>query len=222
MTNDNHRNPKSTPFYPSPSSIGTHLSSRPHRVSLLILEALNLPLQLGDLLLRSFNGSATVVSALLLMLPSADTVLLLLNSAFLGVNLCAHLALLALGNGRHHEFHPTGLSSAVLLGAVLTEVSPLEVAALHLVLVVKAHVGQTCCQNSISPGLAWSHLKHFSTWTWRLTGCGWGWCLSGRVQRWYGDRSVREDVMFECKLLKCFMFECMRGSDECLDEMIEC
>ena len=73
-------------------------------------------------------------------LPAVDTFDFGGPAAHLGVNLLAKLALCSCGNRLHDELHATRFTDSVLLGAVLTEVSPLPVAASKAMLVVEAHV----------------------------------------------------------------------------------
>lgn len=83
------------------------------------------------------------MSVLLFFVPSLDPVNLLLDAVVLGINLSACLALFCHRVCVHRQLHAAGFASAVLLGAMLAEVSPLVVAAHHLVLVVKAHTGDS-------------------------------------------------------------------------------
>ena len=91
-------------------------------------------------LLRCFDGCASGNSTVHLLDPSIDSLHLLFEAASLGINLLACLALLGLSIGVHGKFHPAGLARSVFLGAMLFEVAPLVIAAVHHVLVVEAHI----------------------------------------------------------------------------------
>jgi len=85
-----------------------------------------------------------VVSALLLMLPSVDTLLLLQETPLLGVDLGADLALLVLGYCVHDQLHTASLAGAIFFRTVLTEMAPFVVATVHLILLIEAHDGLIC------------------------------------------------------------------------------
>lgn len=63
------------------------------------------------------------------MLPALHVSLQLLETAVLLLDLLAQLARLVAVHGGIHELEPARLAGAVLLGALLAEVSPLPVAA---------------------------------------------------------------------------------------------
>ena len=81
------------------------------------------------------------MSALLLLDPSVDAVLFLFYAAPLDLDLGAGLALFVLSMGVHWQFHAARLAGSVFLGTMLAEVSPLVIAADHLILVVETHFG---------------------------------------------------------------------------------
>jgi hypothetical protein len=98
----------------------------------------NIPVQTLDDVLGGFDGCLSVLAAF--PLPASDTVFLFGFAAIFDIKLVADPALCVYMDVLHHELHTTGLASAVLLSAVLTERPPLEVAALEDLLVKEAHV----------------------------------------------------------------------------------
>ena len=106
--------------------------------------ALALTAQLVDLVVQSSNHLQRFVDRgtelVAIPLPAVDTFDFGGPAAHLGVDLLAELALRASGNCLHDELHATRFTDSVLLGTVLTEVSPLPVAASKAMLVVEAHV----------------------------------------------------------------------------------
>jgi hypothetical protein len=75
-----------------------------------------------------------------LALPAANALHLSSPPAHLCVDFVAQLALGACGHGLHDKFHAACLAHSVLLGTVLSEVSPLPIATGKAMLVKKAHV----------------------------------------------------------------------------------
>jgi hypothetical protein len=100
--------------------------------------------ELVDLVVQSSNHLQRFVDRgtelVAIPLPAVDTFDFGGPAAHLGVNLLAKLALGSCGNRLHDELHATRFTDSVLLGTVLTEVSPLPVAASKAMLVVEAHV----------------------------------------------------------------------------------
>lgn len=72
--------------------------------------------------------------------PAFDTFLLLGDTVVLDGNLLAFGALLVYGNTGHDQLHAARFTGSVLLGTVLAERPPLEIAALVKLLVEEAHV----------------------------------------------------------------------------------
>jgi hypothetical protein len=89
-----------------------------------------------------FFGLLNWGSSARLAVPPLDFLLLLPNASLFGINLLADSAFITNFDGLHDKPHAASLAGAVLLGAVLAEVTPLIVAAGHSVLVVKAHCGK--------------------------------------------------------------------------------
>lgn len=100
-------------------------------------EPLDINFQIVDVLL----GLGDRCGAAVFLVPAADSLLFFADGSLLGVNLRAGLALIRRLVPVHHELHPAGLSSAVLLGTVLPKVSPFPALAGHFVGVVEAHFG---------------------------------------------------------------------------------
>ena len=75
-----------------------------------------------------------------LALPPPNAIDLGGPAAHLCVNLLAELALSSRGNRLHNKLHAARFANPVLLGAVLSEVAPLPVAAGKSMLVKEAHV----------------------------------------------------------------------------------
>ncbi|CAG8953607.1 hypothetical protein HYFRA_00010066 [Hymenoscyphus fraxineus] len=124
-----------------------------HVLTLLVLEFFDLEIQFLDCTLRGLNRRASLMAPLLFFHPSIDPVLLFANTALLGVDLGADFTLLWLLQGVHDQLHTTGLASPILLGAVLTEVSPLVAVADHSVLVVKTHFGEGLYEYAVLRGI---------------------------------------------------------------------
>ena len=74
------------------------------------------------------------------LLPASDTVFLYAFTPILDIELFADSTFCVDGDVLHHKLHTAGLTSAVLLVAVLAERPPSEVAALVYFLVKEAHV----------------------------------------------------------------------------------
>jgi hypothetical protein len=98
----------------------------------------NIPVQTLDDVLRSLNGRLSVLAAF--PLPAPDTVFLFSLAVILNFELVADSALCVDMDVLHHKLHATGLASAVLLGTMLAERPPFEVAALVDLLVKETHV----------------------------------------------------------------------------------
>jgi hypothetical protein len=98
----------------------------------------NIPVQTLDDVLRSLNGRLAMLAPF--PLPAPDTVFLFGFAVILDFELVADSALRVDMDVLHHKLHTAGLASAVLLGAMLAERPPFEVAALIDLLVKEAHV----------------------------------------------------------------------------------
>ena len=110
----------------------------------LLQSTVALAAQLVDLAVQTTHDLQRLVDRgselLSIALPPVDTIDLGGPAAHLDINLLAKLALCSCGNCLHDELHATRFTDSVLLGAVLSEVSPLPVPAGETVLVEKAHV----------------------------------------------------------------------------------
>jgi hypothetical protein len=113
-------------------------------MSNLLQSAVALAPELVDFVVQSSNHLHRFVDRSTKLAPVALPAIDALNlggpAAHLGVDLLTELALGASGNCLHDELHAAGFTDAVLLGAVLAEVTPLPVAASKSMLVVEAHV----------------------------------------------------------------------------------
>lgn len=103
----------------------------------LARQLVDLSIQTTNHLHRFLDRSRELVR---LPLPSPDAVHFRGSAAHLGVDLLTELAVSSSRNCLHDELHTTRLADSVLLGAVLSEVAPLPVAADEPVLIVEAHV----------------------------------------------------------------------------------
>jgi len=103
----------------------------------LARQLIDFSIQTANHLHRLLDRSTELVR---LSLPAPDAVHLSGSAAHLGVDLLTELAVCSRRNCLHDELHATRLADSVLLGAVLSEVAPLPVAADEPVLVVEAHV----------------------------------------------------------------------------------
>lgn len=83
-----------------------------------------------------------------LALPPKYTLLFLLDTAPFCLDLRADFALLVTGICGHDQLHTTCLAGSVLFGTVLSEVTPLIIAADKLVLVEETHVD--CCSSVVA------------------------------------------------------------------------
>ena len=117
---------------------------RTHLIKLILLimsflhQLDNISIQTLDNGLRSLNGCLSVLAAF--SLPASDRVLLIRFSPILNFKLLADTTFCTDVDVLHHKLHTAGLTNAMLLGAVLAERSPFEVAALVDLLVKEAHV----------------------------------------------------------------------------------
>ena len=93
-------------------------------------------------LLDRFQGLLDRSRVPSLTLPASDSLTFRLTLAKLGVYLLAVLALAWLLLRLVDKLHATGFTNPVLLGAVLSEVAPLPIAADEPVLVEEAHVSR--------------------------------------------------------------------------------
>lgn len=84
-----------------------------------------------------FNRGAKLIR---LTLPSSNTIDFGSPAAHFCFDLLAELALGSRRDRLHDELHATRLANPVLLGTVLSEVTPLPVATGEAVLIVEAHV----------------------------------------------------------------------------------
>jgi len=112
----------------------------------VLQSAVALTAQLIDLAVQVSNDLHSLVdrSAELgsFALPPTDTINLCGSSAHLCVNPFAQLALVTGGKRLHDKLHATRFAHSVLLGTVLSEVSPLPVATSKAMLVKEAHVSR--------------------------------------------------------------------------------
>ena len=105
----------------------------------LTTQLVNLAVQVSDNLHGLVNRSAELGS---FALPSTNSVDLSRPAAHLRIDLVAEFALCARGNRLHYELHAACLTHSVLLGAVLSEMTPLPVATSKAVLIEEAHVSR--------------------------------------------------------------------------------
>lgn len=93
-----------------------------------------------------------------LALPSSDTIDLGGPAAHFCFDLLTELALGPRGNRLHDELHATCFANSVLLGAMLSEVTPLPIATCEAMLIVETHVSH------LNAGLSnvWSLSAHRS------------------------------------------------------------
>jgi hypothetical protein len=105
----------------------------------LTTQLVDLAVQVSDNLHRLVNRSAELGS---FALPATNSVDLSRPAAHLRIDLVAEFALGARGNRLHYELHAACLTHSVLLGTVLSEVTPLPVATGKAVLIEEAHVSR--------------------------------------------------------------------------------
>lgn len=103
-----------------------------------------------DFLVKTFDQVVRLIDGVSetsgFTLPPGDLVELSGSSTEFRLDLLAGLALVPDSIGCHDEFHTARFSGAILSVAVLSEVSPLPVAAGEDVLLVEAHGGEDeCC-----------------------------------------------------------------------------
>src|SRR5438270_2100753 len=104
-------------------------------VTSLSQQLCDVPIQAFNNVLRSLNGRFSMPAAL--FLPASNSFLLFGSAAILNIELVTDPTFLVDPNILHDELHAACFSSTILLSAVLAERTPLEIAAL-VVLLVKA------------------------------------------------------------------------------------
>lgn len=135
----------------------------------LTAELVDLVVQSSNHLHRFVDRSSELAA---ITLPAVDTIDFGSPAAHLSVNLFAKLAFGPRGNRLHDELHAASFTDSVLLSTVLTEVTPLPVAASKSMLVVEAHVSsgsawlfRACPRSALSYG---SLVRRACRLTWRF------------------------------------------------------